>query len=78
MYDCLAEKGVRGALEDKLWYFLKALYVDPRGLNLRNLISHGIAEYEAFNKLNAALVVQGVVLLSIVRPSAVTPAAEEI
>jgi lysyl-tRNA synthetase class 1 len=77
MYDCLNEKGVREALEDKLWYFLKALYVDNRGLNLRNVMSHGIAEYEAFNKLNAALVVQSVVLLSIVRPSAVTLAEEE-
>ena len=77
MYDCLNEKGVREALEDKLWYFLKALYVDNRGLNLRNVMSHGIAEYEAFNKLNAALVVQSVVLLSIVRPSAVTLAKEE-
>jgi len=77
MYDCLAEKGVREALEDKVWYFLKALYVDDRGLNLRNLISHGIAEYDAFNKLNAALVVQSIVLLSIVRPSAVTLAEEK-
>jgi hypothetical protein len=34
-------------------------------------MSHGIAEYNAFNQLNAALVVQSVVLLSIVRPSAV-------
>lgn len=77
MHDCLNEKGVREALEDKLWYFLKALYVDNRGLNLRNVMSHGIAEYEAFNKLNAALVVQSVVLLSIIRPSAVTPAEKE-
>jgi hypothetical protein len=77
MYDCLTEKGVREALEDRVWFFLKALYVDDRGLNLRNLMSHGIAEYEAFNQLNAALVVQSVVLLSIVRPSAVTLAAEE-
>jgi hypothetical protein len=77
MYDCLTEAGVREALEKKVWYFLKALYVDDRGLNLRNFMSHGIAEYEAFNKLNAALVVQSVVLLSIVRPSAVAIAAQE-
>jgi len=77
MYDCLNEKGVREALEDKVWYFLKALYVDNRGLNLRNVMSHGIADYEAFNKLNAALVVQSVVLLSIVRPVAVSLPEEE-
>jgi hypothetical protein len=71
MYDALHEEGVRETLEDKVWYFLKALYVDKCGLNLRNLMSHGIAEYNAFNQLNAALVVQSVVLLSIVRPSAV-------
>jgi hypothetical protein len=68
---------LRRALEDKVWYFLKSLYVDDRGLNLRNLMSHGIAGYETFDKLNAALVVQSVVLLSIVRPSAVTLEAEE-
>lgn len=77
MYDCLNEKGVRDALEDKVWYFLKALYVDNRGLNLRNVVSHGIADYEAFNKLNAALVVQSAVLLSIVRPVAVSLLEEE-
>jgi len=76
MYDALHEKGVREALEDKVWYFLKALYVDNCGLNLRNLMSHGIAEYNAFNQLNAALVVQSIVLLSIVRPSAVSCAED--
>lgn len=76
-YDYLNEKGVREALAGKLRYFLKALCIDNRGLNLRNFISRGRAEYEAFNKLNAALVVQSVMLLSVVRPSAVTLAEEE-
>ncbi len=78
MYDALNEEGVRESLDDKVWYFLKALYVYNRGLNLRNLMSHGIAEYDAFNKLNAALVVQSVVLLSIVRPSAVALAQDDL
>jgi hypothetical protein len=61
---------VKDALDPKLWYFLKVLYTDNRGMNLRNLVAHGVAPAGAFNRINAALVVQSVVFLSLVREEA--------
>jgi hypothetical protein len=71
MNDVLHEPRVREALDEKLWTFLKVLYADKRGVNLRNFVAHGIAPVEAFNRINAGLVVQSVVLLSAIRPEAV-------
>ena len=71
MNDVLHEPRVREALDEKLWTFLKVLYADKRGINLRNFVAHGIAPVEAFNRINAGLVVQSVVLLSAIRPEAV-------
>ena len=68
MNDILHEPLVRESFEDQLWFFLKAFYVEKRGTNLRNLIAHGIAPVEAFNCINAGLVVQSIVLLSAIRP----------
>lgn len=59
------------ALDPKLWSFLKVLYTDNRGMNLRNLVAHGVAPAGAFNRINAALVVQSVVFLSLVREDAI-------
>ena len=43
MNDVLHEPRVREALDEKLWSFLKVLYADKRGMNLRNLVAHGVA-----------------------------------
>jgi|HubBroStandDraft_6_1064221.scaffolds.fasta_scaffold02989_2 hypothetical protein len=70
MNDVLHDSAVKDALDPKLWYFLKVLYTDNRGMNLRNLVAHGVAPAGAFNRINAALVVQSVVFLSLVREEA--------
>ncbi|MGA2575093.1 MAG: DUF4209 domain-containing protein [Bryobacteraceae bacterium] len=70
MNDALHESRVREALNAKLWSFLKVPYTDKRGINLRNLVAHGIAPVEAFSQINAGLVVQSIVLLSAIRPEA--------
>ncbi len=70
MNDVLHESRVREALDEKLWAFLNVLYVDKRGMNLRNLVAHGVASAEAFNPATASLVVQSVTLLSMIRPEA--------
>ena len=70
MNDVLHEGLVREALDEKLWSFLKVLYADKRGINLRNVVAHGIAPVEAFNRVNAGLVIQSIVLLSMIRPEA--------
>jgi len=67
MNDVLHEPRVREALDEKLWSFLKVLYADKRGMNLRNLVAHGVAPAEAFNPVSAGLVVQSIVLLTMIR-----------
>jgi len=71
MKDVLHDSAVKDALDPKLWSFLKVLYTDNRGMNLRNLVAHGVAPAGAFNRINAALVVQSVVFLSLVRAEAI-------
>jgi Domain of unknown function (DUF4209) len=77
MNDVLHETLVRESLDEKLWFFLKVLYVDKRGINLRNLIAHGIAPAAAFNGVSAGLVIQSIVLLSAIRPEALHIAEDE-
>ena len=67
MNDVLHDPAVKDALDPKLWSFLKVLYTDNRGMNLRNLVAHGVAPAGAFNQVNAALVVQSVVFLALIR-----------
>jgi lysyl-tRNA synthetase class 1 len=75
MNDVLHDPVVKDALDPKLWSFLKVLYTDNRGMNLRNLVAHGVAPAAAFNKVNASLVVQSVVFLALIRTEAMYDAA---
>jgi lysyl-tRNA synthetase class 1 len=70
MNDVLHDPVVKAALDPKLWSFLKVLYTDNRGMNLRNLVAHGVAPAAAFNRVNASLVVQSVVFLALIRDEA--------
>jgi hypothetical protein len=71
MNDVLYDPVVKDALDPKLWLFLKVLYADNRGMNLRNLVSRGVAPPTAFNRVNASLVVQSVVFLALIRGEAI-------
>lgn len=77
MNDVLHDPAVKGCLDPKLWSFLKVLYTDNRGMNLRNLVAHGIAPADAFNRINAALVVQSVVFMALIREEAMYVASEQ-
>lgn len=52
--------------EDHKLYF-KVLFVDPRGLNLRNNVSHSLNSVNTFNKANANLLIHVLFNLSLVR-----------
>jgi lysyl-tRNA synthetase class 1 len=78
MNDVLHDTSVRETLEEELWYFLKVLYVDKRGMNLRNLVAHGIAPVGSFNRVNAALVIESIVFLTMVRDEAASLLEEEV
>ncbi len=71
MNDVLHDPVVKKSLDPKLWSFLKVLYTDNRGMNLRNLVAHGVAPAAAFNRVNASLVVQSVVFLALIRDEAI-------
>lgn len=77
MNDVLHDPVVKDALDPKLWSFLKVLYSDHRGMNLRNLVAHGVAPAGAFNQVNAALVVQSVVFLALIRDEAMSVEREQ-
>lgn len=72
MNDVLHDPKAKEALDEELWYFLRSLYTDKSGVNLRNLVAHGIAPAGAFHRGTAALVVQSVVFLAVVRDEAVS------
>jgi hypothetical protein len=71
MNHVLHDEVVQASLDERLWRFLKVLYTDKRGFNLRNIVMHGIAEPKDFNQANAALVLQSVMLLTMVRENGV-------
>lgn len=77
MNDVLHDSAVKDALDPKLWSFLKVLYTDNRGMNLRNLVAHGVAPASAFNRINAALVIQSVVFLALIRDEAIYLTSEQ-
>jgi len=78
MNDVLHDLRVRDTLDETLWYFLKALYSDKRGTNLRNLVSHGIARTEVLNRYNAALVIQSILFLAVIREDALSFSKEDL
>jgi len=71
MNHVLHDETVQATLDERLWMFLKVLYTDKRGINLRNIVMHGIAEPKDFNQTNAALVLQSIMLLTMVREDGV-------
>jgi hypothetical protein len=75
--EALNHRRVKETLEEGLWLFLKVLYTDKRGYNLRNEVAHGIASLQAFNKLVAGQVIQSIILLSALRPAMCYMSAEE-
>ncbi len=63
MLDTDRLKGIAG--EDLVLYF-KVVYTEPAGFNLRNLVSHGLADDSYFSLSNANLVLHTILALSIV------------
>jgi hypothetical protein len=71
MNDFFREPLVSESMEESLYLFLKSLYIDRRGLNLRNDLAHGLVEAAAFSEQNASLVIQSIILLSMPNPAEV-------
>jgi len=67
MNDILREHRVRNAFGENIWRYLFVVYVDKRGMNLRNDLAHGLLSVAAFNKAVADCVFHTLLVLSLTR-----------
>jgi uncharacterized protein DUF4209 len=67
MNEILSDKRMREVLTEDLWRYLSVLYIDKRGLNLRNDLAHGLVPTEAFNRHIADRVFHSILALSLMR-----------
>ena len=72
--DALDDSGVRTALGEDLRMYLVTILCHPKGFNLRNLLCHGILDYDAFNIEMSARIVHVLVSLSLVGQQPHNPA----
>ena len=76
MSDILDERGVIDALEEDLLFFIRIVFVDRRGWNLRNEFAHGLLPAGAFNEGTASAVIMVLFLLAIIGPHGVYVSSE--
>jgi hypothetical protein len=69
MNDVLADARMKEKLTENLWRYLAVVYVDRRGLNLRNDLAHGLVPPAGFKRHIADLVFHTLLALSLMRAS---------
>ena len=69
MNDVLADDRMRQVLTENLWRYLSVVYIDKRGMNLRNDLSHGLPGPPMFNKAVADRMFHTLLTLSLMRAS---------
>jgi hypothetical protein len=67
MNDALGDPRVQEVLTESVWMYLTVLYIDRRGMNLRNDLSHGLVPIEGFNQPTADRVLHSLLVLSLMR-----------
>ncbi|HEV2960837.1 MAG TPA: DUF4209 domain-containing protein [Candidatus Angelobacter sp.] len=67
MNQVLQDERVREALTENMWRYLTVLYIDRRGLNIRNDLAHGLMEMKMFNRAVADRVFHSLLVLSLLR-----------
>lgn len=65
MNDVLADARIRERLTENLWRYLAVVYVDRRGLNLRNDLAHGLVPRAGFKRHIADLIFHTLLALSL-------------
>jgi lysyl-tRNA synthetase class 1 len=73
MNDVLRDEQMRTVLTENLWRYLEVVYVDKRGMNLRNNLAHGLLEPNAFNRYVADRVFHTLLALSLMRATQTKP-----
>ena len=67
MNDALGDLRVQEVLTENVWMYLAVLYIDRRGMNLRNDLAHGLVPVEGFNQPIADRVFHSLLVLSLMR-----------
>lgn len=54
---------VRSDIGDDIHFWIRAIFADARGMNLRNLVAHGLASREVATYYNCELVIHAILML---------------
>lgn len=60
----LRDKDTRNLLGEDFVKYLEVKFTDPKGMNLRNEVSHGLLPYEEFNHVKSLSVIVAIILLA--------------
>jgi hypothetical protein len=69
MNDILGDEYMRNVLTENLWRYLEVVYIDKRGLNVRNDLAHRLLSPNPFNRNLADRVFHTLLALSLMRGS---------
>ncbi|MGO7873697.1 DUF4209 domain-containing protein [Rhizobium leguminosarum] len=61
--DLLAMEKVKAEVGEDIHFWVRAIFADGRGMNLRNLVAHGLASREAATYYNCELVIHSMLML---------------
>ena len=64
MNNVLEEERIREILPEDVWRYLTLLYIDRRGVNLRNDLAHGLIVLEGFNEYSSNRVLHSLLALT--------------
>jgi hypothetical protein len=67
MNEVLSDARMREKLTENLWRYLTVVYIDRRGLNLRNDLAHGLVPPDGFKRHVADRVFHTLLALSLMR-----------
>lgn len=67
MGNALEDEALRNVLPENVWRYLTVLYVERRGINLRNDLAHGLVSYSAFTQALSDRVFHSVLVMSLIR-----------
>ncbi len=71
--DLLRDKHITKVFREDLSLYLRILFTDPRGWNLRNHVCHGISSIETLNQITADRVFHALLCLALVKEKQNTP-----
>jgi hypothetical protein len=67
MGNALEDETLRNVLPENVWRYLTVLYVERRGINLRNDLAHGLVSHSAFTQTLSNRVFHSLLVMSLIR-----------